>query len=203
EDGGLYATAANQGYVPWAVSYEENELMKAEALIRTNNIDAGLQFVDAERDFQNAGLAHVAGTGLTQAQAIEELRKERRVGLFLRGTAFYDARRWGVTEPASTGGGRAGAIVMVPGNLLVPEQGKAELKVKTWRFGVFVGIHQKLSFETASFLQIFLKAYDIFSHACFLTCRMIPVSAKIIDFYKSLEPPSLPKCIEILFPQKN
>ena len=122
EDGGLYATAANQGYVPWAVSYEENELMKAEALIRTNNIDAGLQFVDAERDFQNAGLAHVAGTGLTQAQAIEELRKERRVGLFLRGTAFYDARRWGVTEPASTGGGRAGAIVMVPGNLLVPAQ---------------------------------------------------------------------------------
>jgi hypothetical protein len=74
------------------------------------------------RDFQNAGISHVAGTGLTQAQALEELRRERRVGLFLRGTAFYDARRWGVTEPASSGGGRAGGIVMVPGNLLVPAQ---------------------------------------------------------------------------------
>jgi len=42
--------------------------------------------------------------------------------LFLWGTAFYDARRWGVTEPASGGGGRANAIVMVPGDLLVPAQ---------------------------------------------------------------------------------
>lgn len=122
ENGGLYATAANEGLVPWAASYEENELMTAEALIRTNNIDEGLQHVDRVRDFQNSGLAHVSGTGLTQAQALEELRRERRVGLFLRGTAFYDARRWGVTEPASAGGGRAGAIVMVPGNMLVPAQ---------------------------------------------------------------------------------
>ena len=122
ENGGLYATATNQGLVPWAASYEENELMTAEALIRTSNIDEGLQHVDRVRDFQNSGLAHVAVTGLTQAQALEELRRERRVGLFLRGTAFYDARRWGVNEPASAGGGRAGAIVMVPGNLLVPAQ---------------------------------------------------------------------------------
>jgi hypothetical protein len=122
ENGGLYATAANEGLVPWATSYEENELMTAEALIRTNNIDEGLQHVDRVRDFQNSGLAHVSGTGLTQAQALEELRRERRVGLFLRGTAFYDARRWGVTEPASAGGGRANAIVMVPGNMLVPAQ---------------------------------------------------------------------------------
>lgn len=32
---------------------------------------------------------------------------------------------------------------------------------------------------------------------------MITVSEKIIGFYKSLQPPSLPKGIEILFPQKN
>src|SRR5678815_319198 len=122
ENGGHYATAANEGFVPWACSYEENELMKAESMIRENNIDAGLQHVDAVRDFQNSGLAHVAGTGLTQAAALEEFRRERRVALFLWGTAFYDARRWGVTEPASQGGGRANAIVMVPGNLLVPAQ---------------------------------------------------------------------------------
>ena len=122
ENGGHYATAANEGLVPWACSYEENELMKAESMIRVNNIDAGLQHVDAVRDFQNSGLTHVSGTGLTQAEAIEEFRRERRVALFLWGTAFYDARRWGVTEPASQGGGRADAIVMVPGNMLVPTQ---------------------------------------------------------------------------------
>jgi len=122
EDGGRYATANNEGFTPWACSYEENELMKAEAMIRTNQVDAGLAFVDAVRDHQESGLAHVSGTGLNQTQAIEELRRERRIGLYLWGTAFYDARRWGVTEPAAQGGGRANAIVMVPGDLLVPAQ---------------------------------------------------------------------------------
>lgn len=122
EDGGRYATGANQGLVPFACSYEENQLMKAEALIRTGSTEAGLQIVDAIRDHQGSGLAHVAGTGLNATQALEEYRRERRVALFLWGTAFYDARRWGVTKPASAGGGRANAIVVVPGNLLVPAQ---------------------------------------------------------------------------------
>lgn len=122
EDGGLYATGNNRGLVPWACSYEENQLMKAEALIRTGSIEPGLQLVDAVRDFQNSGLAHVAGTGLNATQALEEFRRERRVALFLWGTAFYDARRWGVTKPASQGGGRANAIVIIPGNLLSPPQ---------------------------------------------------------------------------------
>ncbi len=122
ENGGLYATGNNAGTVPWACSYEENELMKAEALLRTNSIEPGLQLVDAVRDFQHSGLAHVAGTGLNATQALEEYRKERRVALFLWGTAFYDARRWGITKPAAQGGGRANAIVIIPGNLLTPEQ---------------------------------------------------------------------------------
>jgi hypothetical protein len=122
EDGGLYATGNNAGLVPWACSYEENQLMKAEALIRTGSIEPGLQLVDEVRDFQHSGLAHVAGTGLNATQALEEFRRERRVALFLWGTAFYDARRWGVTKPASQGGGRANAIVIVPGNLLTPPQ---------------------------------------------------------------------------------
>jgi hypothetical protein len=96
--------------------------MKAEALIRANNIEQGLQLIDKVRDYQNAGLAHVAGTGLNAAQAYEELRKERRIALFLWGTAWYDARRWGINEPAAQGGGRAGAIVVLPGDLLVPPQ---------------------------------------------------------------------------------
>jgi len=122
EKGGLYATGTNSGLVPWACSYEENQLMKAEALMRTGSTEAGLQLVDAVRDFQSSGLAHVAGTGLNATQALEEFRRERRVALFLWGTAFYDARRWGVTKPASQGGGRANGIVIVPGNLLTPAQ---------------------------------------------------------------------------------
>ncbi|OQP59903.1 hypothetical protein A3860_35930 [Niastella vici] len=122
ENGGLYATGDNRGTVPWACSYEENALMKAEALIRTGSTELGLQLVDAVRDFQNSGLAHVAGTSLNATQALEEYRRERRVALFLWGTAFYDARRWGVTKPAAQGGGRANAIVIVPGNLLSPPQ---------------------------------------------------------------------------------
>jgi hypothetical protein len=118
EDGGTFATNNNQGFVPYACTYEENALMKAEALIRTGQINQGLQIVDQVRTFQSAGLAPVANTGLTQAQAIEELRRERRVALFFRGVAFYDARRLGFTVPAANGGGRANAMVYLPATVL-------------------------------------------------------------------------------------
>ncbi|WP_165798520.1 RagB/SusD family nutrient uptake outer membrane protein [Chitinophaga costaii] len=118
EDGGRYATNNSVGIMPLSVSYEEAALMVAEADIHTDAIEAGLALIDEVRDFQGAGLAHVAGTGLNLAQATEELRRERRIGLFQRGVAFYDARRWGVTAPAAQGGGRAGAIVMVPGQYI-------------------------------------------------------------------------------------
>lgn len=118
EDGGSFATNQNEGLLPAACSFEENVLMAAEALIRTGQIEQGLQKIDQIRNFQNAGIAAVAGTGLTQIQALEEHRKERRVALFLRGVAFYDARRWGVTAPASQGGGRSNAVVYLPATLL-------------------------------------------------------------------------------------
>jgi hypothetical protein len=79
--------------------------MKAEAKIYTNDIAGGLASIDAVRTFQGAGLAPLAG--LTQAQALEELRKERRVGLVFRALSFYDARRWGVITE-----GRKGAVVV-------------------------------------------------------------------------------------------
>lgn len=87
----------------YAGTYDENELMKAEALIYSNQIESGLQIIDAVRNHQNAGLTNVAGTGLNQTDALEELRKERRIGLFLRGVAFYDARRWDITKTPRTG----------------------------------------------------------------------------------------------------
>ncbi|WP_158795856.1 RagB/SusD family nutrient uptake outer membrane protein [Pedobacter sp. L105] len=94
-----------------AGTYEENELMKAEALINTGQIELGLASVDAVRAFQGAGLSAVAGTGLDLAAAKEELRRERRVALVFRGTSWYDARRWGVIYDISKGGGRTNAVV--------------------------------------------------------------------------------------------
>lgn len=95
-----------------ASSYEENELMKAEALINTGKIEEGLEAIDAVRTSQGAGLAAVKGTGLTLAEAKEELRRERRVALPFIGLSFYDARRFGIINPLSEGGGRKGAVVV-------------------------------------------------------------------------------------------
>jgi starch-binding outer membrane protein, SusD/RagB family len=120
EDGGTLASRANQGQWPISPTFEENELMKAEAKLRTGDL-SGLAHVDAVRSFQGAGLPAVEGTGLTLAQAIEEFRRERRVALAIRGLAFYDARRWNVLAPQSAGGGRSGAMIVVPANVYDPE----------------------------------------------------------------------------------
>lgn len=94
-----------------AGSYEENLLMKAEALINTSQINAGVAIIDAIRTFQGANIA--SGAGLTLAQAKEELRKERRCALFLRGLAWYDMRRLGMNLDVNDGGtGRTGCVVL-------------------------------------------------------------------------------------------
>jgi hypothetical protein len=40
-------------------------------------------------------------TSLSQADAYEQLRRERRIALAFQGLSFYDARRWGIIEPGS------------------------------------------------------------------------------------------------------
>ena len=95
-----------------ASSFEENALMRAEALINTGSIDPGLALVDAVRAFQGANLTAVTGTGLTLPQAREELRRERRCALPFIGLSFYDARRFGFIDPVSAGGGRTGCVVL-------------------------------------------------------------------------------------------
>lgn len=89
-------------------TYEENALMQAEAKIYSGDIPGGLLLIDAVRKYQGAGLAASTATTLTDAK--EELRKERRCALAFRGTCFYDARRWGVSEKG--GAGRTGAVVV-------------------------------------------------------------------------------------------
>ncbi|MBW4888709.1 hypothetical protein KXQ82_03245 [Mucilaginibacter sp. HMF5004] len=117
ENGGYWSTDNHKGQVQFACSWEENNLILAEAYIRTSQIEIGLPYIDQVRSVNGASLAAIANTGLGFPAAIEELRRERRVALFLRGTAFFDARRNGVTAPVSAGGGRAGAIVLVPNSI--------------------------------------------------------------------------------------
>ncbi|MCX6318433.1 MAG: RagB/SusD family nutrient uptake outer membrane protein [Bacteroidetes bacterium] len=109
----IYANTATSEYeMHLAGDYEENMLMRAEALIYTNQINPGLALIDQVRNFQGAGLAAVSGTGLTLAQAKEELRRERRIVCAFRGISFYDARRWKVIDPISLGGGRTGCVAL-------------------------------------------------------------------------------------------
>lgn len=93
-------------------TYEENQLMKAEANIYLGNVNTGLALIDEVRNYQGAGLSALTGSGMSSVNAILELRSERRVALLFRYLAFYDARRYKVIEPIADGGGRTGAIVV-------------------------------------------------------------------------------------------
>jgi hypothetical protein len=109
----VYAnTATGAIELPLAGSFEENQLMQAEALMYTGKIEQGLQLIDEVRSYMGAGLAPLAGTGLSASSALEELRSERRIALAFRGLSFYDARRWKVSEPAAAGGGRRNCTVV-------------------------------------------------------------------------------------------
>ncbi len=109
----VYASSSPGDYELYlAGTWQENELMKAEALIYTGNVNDGLKSIDAVRINQGAGLPALNGTGLTAGDAKEQLRRERRITLAFRGLSFYDARRWGVIYPVSEGGGRENAWVI-------------------------------------------------------------------------------------------
>jgi len=121
ENGGDFQSqVAGLAEIPMACSYEENQLMLAEVKIRRDEVEAGLAHIDNVRAHQNAGLAALVGQGLTKEQALEELRSERRIGLFLKNVAFYDARRWGVLKPLAQGGGRTNANVVFEGGVIEP-----------------------------------------------------------------------------------
>ncbi|PTX19481.1 SusD-like starch-binding protein associating with outer membrane [Pontibacter mucosus] len=113
EQGGDYASVeAGSAELNIAGSYEENQLMLAEAKIRLGQVEEGLEIIDAVRAYQSAGLPAVAGSGISQDEAAEVLRRERRVALLKNGVAFYDARRFGFLKPVSEGGGRTNAVVL-------------------------------------------------------------------------------------------
>lgn len=96
-----------------AGSFEENQLMIAEAKIKTGDIPGGLTIIDAVRTYQKAKLPALnQATINTVPLAMEEIRKERRIALIWRALGFYDARRMGITDDVSLGGGRANAVVL-------------------------------------------------------------------------------------------
>lgn len=101
-------TAAGANEITLAGTYEENELMKAEALIMTGQVDLGVQSINNVRNYQGAGLTSL-GAGMTQSAAYEELRSERRIALAFKGLSFFDARRWDIIDPTKS---RTGCVVI-------------------------------------------------------------------------------------------
>ncbi|HNP20652.1 MAG TPA: RagB/SusD family nutrient uptake outer membrane protein [Panacibacter sp.] len=97
-------------------SYEENQLMLAEAKIRSNDIAGGVALINAVRHFQGANVADLSGS-LTLSQAMTELTMERLAALAMRGLSFYDLRRWGWTYAISSGGGRYGCTILYGGKV--------------------------------------------------------------------------------------
>ncbi len=93
-------------------TYEENELMKAEATLNVGgfsaaSITAAMIMVDNVRNYQGAGLSATVATNAAEAR--EELRRERRIALAFKGLSFYDARRWDIIDPSKS---RTGVILL-------------------------------------------------------------------------------------------
>jgi hypothetical protein len=107
-----YPTIASP--IPLA-TYEEAQLIIAEADIRANSLATALPILNAERARGNQGLF----TGTTQAQYLAELVDQRRRELFLESHHLGDLIRFGITpQPAAgtayPGGGTYGNSKCLP-----------------------------------------------------------------------------------------
>ena len=113
----VYANAdAGANEITLCGTYEENELMKAEATLNiggfsASSITSAMAMVDNVRNYQGAGLAPTVAA--TAAAAREELRRERRIALAFKGLSFYDARRMDIIDPSKS---RTGATVISVAN---------------------------------------------------------------------------------------
>ena len=73
----------------YLTSAEENMLILAEAELALGDPGAAAGYIDAVREMQGANLPALGSA------TVEDLRRERRIGLFMRNLGFYDARRFG------------------------------------------------------------------------------------------------------------
>ena len=113
----VYANAdAGLNEITLCGTFEENELMKAEATMNVGgfspaSIISGMAMIDNVRNYQGAGLA--ATIAATAVAAREELRRERRIALAFKGLSFYDARRMDIIDPSKS---RTGCILISVAN---------------------------------------------------------------------------------------
>lgn len=92
------------------IRYADVLLWKAEALMETGDIEAGLQIVDQIRDrarntptvdgndIPPTALPDYAASGLTKEQALNVLYHERRVELGFESQRFNDLKRWDIAS---------------------------------------------------------------------------------------------------------
>lgn len=97
------------------IRYADVLLWKAEALIQTGEVEAGLEIIDqirkrAENTPSLSGtsgdLSMYSGQGLSQQEALEVLRHERRVELGFESHRLDDLKRWGIAEEVLTDMGK-------------------------------------------------------------------------------------------------
>lgn len=100
------------------IRYADVLLWKAEALIQLGEIEEGLKIIDKirtrARNTPNIdgsptppdALPNYAGTGLSEEEALEALRHERRVELGFEAHRFNDLKRWGIAQEVLTALGK-------------------------------------------------------------------------------------------------
>lgn len=95
---GVFAPGGQDFYV---IRYADVLLMRAEALVETNQLNGVYALVNQVRArVKMPKVEDVEGTGLTQAQLRAIVRHERRIELAFEGLRFFDVKRWGEVEAA-------------------------------------------------------------------------------------------------------
>ncbi|APG61046.1 RagB/SusD family nutrient uptake outer membrane protein [Christiangramia salexigens] len=93
------------------IRYADVLLWKAEAKIEKGDVEEGLAIIDEIRtraqntpslDGESAELELYSGKGLSQQEALEVLRHERRVELGFEAHRFNDLKRWGIADEVLT-----------------------------------------------------------------------------------------------------
>ncbi|TDN78731.1 putative outer membrane starch-binding protein [Salegentibacter sp. 24] len=93
------------------IRYADVLLWKAEALIETGQVEAGLEIINQIRmraentpglDGTSSDLEMYSNTGFSQEEALQILYKERRLELGFESHRFNDLKRWGLADEVLT-----------------------------------------------------------------------------------------------------
>ena len=99
-------------------------LMRAEAFIELNQLDAAYELINQVRGRSNMpAIEAVEGEGLSQDDLRNLVRHERRVELAFEGLRYFDLKRWGTLEQAF----ERVVADKIPGYAAVYQPGKSEI----------------------------------------------------------------------------